>query len=59
MWLNETYNGLANSLYHHSWPICLREWLAGELAAQVVGLYGERVISLMTEIVILEALEDI
>ena len=59
MWLNETYDGMADTMYHHSWPLCLREWLAGELVADMVGVYGERVVGLITEIVILEALEEI
>jgi hypothetical protein len=58
MWLNETYDGMEDAMYHHSWPICFQEWLAGEVAAQMIGLYGERVICLITEITILEALED-
>jgi hypothetical protein len=59
MWLNETYDGMEDAMYYHSWPICHREWMAGELVADMVRLYGERVVGLITEVTILEALEEL
>jgi predicted nucleotidyltransferase len=60
MWLNERYEDFADIMYNRgSWLITHRDWPAHEFCVNLVGLYGERVISVLTEIDIHEALGDI